>query len=539
MIELRDVKLKISDPPELLYKRAASMIGVRADEIADVRILRRSLDARKKPQLFYVYSLGVSLRDGARIPGRIRRTLHDFQQTEYRFFSAGREVLKERPVVVGAGPAGLFCAYLLAEAGYRPLILERGEAVEERRKSVEAFFRGSGLNTASNVQFGEGGAGTFSDGKLTTQVKDDSGRNRFVLETFVRFGAPEDILYEQKPHLGTDRLVDILTAMRREIGRLGGEYRFGTKVEEIETRGRNLDAVVLEDGEKIPAGCAAFAIGHSARDTFRMLHRNGLSLIPKPFAVGVRVEHPQEMIDLVQYGSPDSGLPPAAYRLTAKAGERGIYTFCMCPGGYVVNASSEEGRLCVNGMSYRDRASGNANSAVVAAVSPEQTERFLSEELGIRGCGPFFGMRFQEILEERAYSAAGGNVPVQLFRDFRDGSLSTGFGEVEPKICGKMAFGRVDRIFPEEIRRDLISGIESFGTHLTGYDRPDAIVSGVESRTSSPVRIPRDADFVSEIDGLYPCGEGAGYAGGIMSAAMDGMKTAEKIAGRFRPIDVS
>ena len=535
MIELHDIKLKWNDPRELLFARAAAILHVREEDITDLRILKRSLDARRKPELSYVYSVVLDVRKGVRVRTNKHNKIMFTQLEKYRIPESGTESLHERPVVVGAGPAGLFCAYLLAVRGYRPLILEQGERVEDREKRVEAFFRDGTLSKWSNVQFGEGGAGTFSDGKLTTSVRDESGRNGYILQTFVRFGAPEEILFDQKPHLGTDRLTGILSSIRHEIERLGGTYRFGCRVTDLESDASGIRCVIINDAERIDTGCAVFAIGHSSRETFRMLRKRGLYLEPKPFAVGVRAEHPQHMIDLSQYGLSDPHLPPAVYRLASRSGDRSVYTFCMCPGGYVVNASSEEGRLCVNGMSYYSRSSENANSAVVAAVRPEDAAAFCAL-FGRAADDPFSGLAFQELLEENAFQTARGAVPVQLYEDFAAGRNSAGFGEVKPLIRGAFEFGRVDRIFPDAIRTCLAEGIRMFGAKLKGYDRPDAVLSGVESRTSSPVRIRRGADLVSDVGGVYPCGEGAGYAGGIMSAAMDGMRTAEAIIRRFRPL---
>ena len=425
--------------------------------------------------------------------------------------------------------------------GYRPILLERGASMEERQKDVQDFWKTGKLNPESNVQFGEGGAGTFSDGKLNTLVHDTHNRGKEVLRLFVKYGAPESILYDAKPHIGTDILAKVVKNIREAIISMGGEVRFHTKVTGIRTK-RSIDfsdepalaMLHLEDtrtniGEDLLTDVAVLAIGHSARDTFGLLNLSDIKMEPKPFAVGVRVEHPQDMIDESQYGkdAPES-IPAAAYKLTAKTKEgRGVYTFCMCPGGYVVNASSEENRLAVNGMSYSGRNGKNANSAVIVTVSPEDFP-----EKGILG-----GLAFQRQLEDAAYAEGQGKIPVQLFGDFKKNVPSSSAGTISPQMKGAYSWGNVRSIFPEFIARCLEEGITEFGKKIPGYDRDDAVLSGVESRTSSPVRILRDETLQSSVKGLYPCGEGAGYAGGITSAAMDGLKVAEAVSQKYMAFD--
>ena len=483
-----------------------------------------------------MYTVDVSVKNENKIIKKIKdKNITIVQSKEYKLPESGIEILEHRPVVVGSGPAGLFCAYMLALKGYAPILIERGMPVEQRIKDVESFWNGSGLKKESNVQFGEGGAGTFSDGKLNTLVKDVYGRNTKVLEIFTEHGAPKDIMYVNKPHIGTDVLVDVVKNIREHIIKAGGDVLFHTKLIKIITDKQSVKGIIVEDttnGEhkEIMSNNVILAIGHSARDTFQMLFDSKISMEAKAFAVGVRVEHPQTMINLSQYGIDKSEyLQAAAYKLTEQLDNgRGVYTFCMCPGGYVVNASSEENRLAVNGMSYHDRAGKNANSAVIVTVTPDDYgyENALS------------GVEFQRRLEEKAYQAGKGKVPVQLFEDFCNNRISTKFGEIEPQIKGAYAFGNVREIFTEDIARSIENGIKAFDKKITGYARKDAVLAGVESRTSSPIRILRDETLQSSVKGLYPCGEGAGYAGGITSAAMDGIKVAEAIIKKYAPFDM-
>jgi uncharacterized FAD-dependent dehydrogenase len=431
------------------------------------------------------------------------------------------------PIVVGSGPAGLFCAYILALAGARPILLERGDEAAVRKERVDTFWRGGTLDPESNVQFGEGGAGTFSDGKLNTGVHDKSGRGMFVLETFVKMGAPGDILYDAKPHVGTDHLVRVVSSLREEIRKLGGNVRFRTRVEQLLIRDGRVTGVLTSSGERIESGAVVLAIGHSARDTFSMLASLRVPMERKPFAVGLRVEHPQELINRSQYGAdvvPAAG--PAPYKLTHRCADgRGVYSFCMCPGGYVVNASSEPGMLAINGMSNRAREGMNANSAIVVTVGPEDFHALCEEK---EAESVLSGMYFQRQLERRAFALRSGAVPVQRLADFRRGAEG-GIGSVSPQIMGSFAPANTRELFPEAIAASIDEGMHAFGRKIRGFDDDDALFSAVESRTSSPIRILRDAGGQSEIRGLYPCGEGAGYAGGITSAAIDGIRTAEKV----------
>ena len=528
MIKINQLKLPIEHKKEDLEKKVCKLLQISPNKLYGIEILKRSLDARKTP-LMYNYQLGVFADGEEKVVKKLKnKDISLGSLVKYRFPNIGEEPLTNRPVIIGAGPAGLFCAYMLAKAGFAPILLERGEAVEERQQKVDHFWKTGELDTQSNVQFGEGGAGTFSDGKLNTLVKDNHGRSRFVLKTFVEYGAKDDILYESKPHIGTDILIDVVRNMRNEIRNLGGEIRFCSQVTDICAEQGKIISLQVNHDEWLKTNTAVLAIGHSARDTFEMLLERKVPMRSKAFAVGVRMEHPQTLINENQYGKgyPES-LPAAAYKLTRKVSDdRGVYSFCMCPGGYVVNASSEEGMTAVNGMSYNARAGENANSAMIISVRPED---FGSEE-------PLAGVEFQRKLEKAAYRAGQGKIPVQLFEDFCKNEISTKLGEIRPNTKGEWTFGNVRSIFPEPLAAGLEEGIKGCENLIPGFARADALLLGVESRTSSPVRIERDnSTFESEIAGLYPCGEGAGYAGGIMSAAMDGIKVAEAIALKFKP----
>lgn len=525
MLRISQLKLPAEHTPDQLRKKLLRAAQIREQDLLGFTIRKRSLDARRKPELYYVYTIDFTVSHEASVLRKSGGRIQNIRETPYHAPEHGNCLLDASPVVIGSGPAGLFCAYLLAEEGYRPLVIERGAPVRERKADVERFWETGVLDPSSNVQFGEGGAGTFSDGKLNTLVKDPVGRNRFVLETFVRFGAPEEILWEQKPHIGTDILVHVVEAMRNRILDLGGEFRFHSQM--IDLRPDRKEIVVIEKGraEILPAGALVLALGHSARDTFQMLYEQGLEMESKAFAVGVRIEHPQSMIDEAMYGRRSRGaLPAAAYKLTEKLDNgRGVYTFCMCPGGYVVNASSEEGRLAVNGMSYHNRAGVNANSAVIVTVTKED---YGSDH-------PLAGVEFQRKLERRAWEEGQGCVPVQRFEDFCNDRTAEISRQILPQIKGSFRPGNVRRIFPEELADSLEQGIHGMGRKIRGFDQEDAVLSGVESRTSSPVRIVRGEDFTASLPWVYPCGEGAGYAGGITSAAMDGLKVAEAIIRRY------
>ena len=526
MIRITQLKLPVEHTPEQLKKKIAKTLKC-AEDTFSYEIVRQSLDARHKDDKKLVYTVDVKTAAEQKILRRVHNnSIMSINKKDYQFPLPGTEKLEHVPVIVGSGPAGLFCAWYLARAGYRPLVLERGQEAQKRKETVDRFWKDGVLDPDSNVQFGEGGAGTFSDGKLNTLVKDPNGRNHEVLKRFVEAGAPEEIVYQQKPHLGTDVLIGIVETMRHQIEEMGGSFRFETKVTDLCIENGHLTAVEVNNEEKIPADACVLALGHSARDTFDMLHRRGVYMEPKSFAVGLRMEHPQKMINYDLYGEEENEfLGAASYNVTHTCENgRGVYSFCMCPGGYVVNASSEQGMLAVNGMSYQARDSKNANSALIVTVTPED----FPEE------GPLGGIAFQRNLEKRAWEIGKGKIPVQLFGDYKLHQKSSAFGEIEPQMKGAHVFADVRSILPKEIGDSIEEGVLAFGKKLKGFDRNDAILSGVESRTSSPVRIVRNREGYSNIEGIYPCGEGAGYAGGITSAAMDGIKTAEFICEKFR-----
>lgn len=583
MIRINQLKMPLGHDRAGLLEKAARVLRVPSGEIEKLTIVKQSVDARKKPDIWYSYVVDVGIRQaGLQKEEKLVRRLKDrnvsvHRETPYRLPEPGTQPMASRPVIIGTGPAGLFCGLMLARKGYRPILLERGEDVDARTERVARFWETGQLDPSSNVQFGEGGAGTFSDGKLNTLVKDTFGRNREVLRILTEFGGDPSILYVNKPHIGTDVLSRIVKAIRREIEHLGGEVRFLSQVTDFVTDGYavtagdsvtdkgqgepgRIKALVINGSQVLETETVVLAIGHSARDTFETLLARGIPMEPKAFAVGLRVQHPQTLINESQYGMKECGeLGPASYKLTWKASdERGVYSFCMCPGGYVVNASSEPGRLAVNGMSYHDRAGENANSAIIVTVTPEdfggveaesgmeaesgaEAESGMEAESGTqRGCqGPvdaMAGIRFQRRLEEAAFCLGKGSIPVQLYGDFKEGRVSEGFGGVNPAFRGGYAFANLRELFPEPLSRAFVEGMEGFGTMIRGFDRPDAILAGIESRTSSPVRIPRDQGMESPVRGIFPCGEGAGYAGGITSAAMDGIKTAEEIIRRYSPL---
>lgn len=526
MIRLRQIKILVDDySDDILLDYCIKKLKISKNDVISYNVYKKSIDARKKPIIYYSFIVDLKVNNEKKILSRNKdKDILYVSDDEYiyRFEPSGNNKLLHRPIIVGCGPCGLICGYMLASYGYRPIIIEQGMDVDNRDKDILDFWNNGKLNIRSNVQFGEGGAGTFSDGKLNTLVKDKNNYQRKVFEIFVENGAPKEILYENKPHIGTDLLKNMVKNIRNKIISMGGEVRFNTKLTDIGISDNKINYIVVDDKERIDCDVLVLAIGHSARDTFYMLHDRNIKMENKPFAVGVRVEHSQDMINYNQYGS--NNLGSASYKLTyrAKSG-RGVYSFCMCPGGYVVNASSNNNMLCINGMSYYKRDSGNANSAIIVTINEDDY-----------GNNLFDGVKFQEELERKAYNIGSGNIPISMYRDYKNNTISSKFGSILPKIKGKYKFANINEIFPSYINESLKEGIDYFGTKIKGFNNDDTIIEGVESRTSSPVRIIRNDMGEANIDGIYPAGEGCGYAGGITTSSIDGIIIFEKILSKYR-----
>ncbi|WP_265945085.1 NAD(P)/FAD-dependent oxidoreductase [Dechloromonas sp. A34] len=540
MLRLTEVKLPLDHAPGAILSAICQRLGLVEGEVLEHSIYRRSFDARKKSAITLIYSLDVDVRDEAAVLERCKGDPHvkPTPDTTYKFVAQAPADLKSRPIVIGTGPCGLFAGLVLAQMGFRPIILERGKAVRERTKDTWGLWRQGKLNPDSNVQFGEGGAGTFSDGKLYSQIKDPQHHGRKVLEEFVKAGAPEEILFINKPHIGTFRLVSMVEKMRANIFELGGEVRFGAKVEEIEIErdaagNGQVRGVVLAGGERIAAEHVVLAVGHSARDTFQMLFDHGVYIEAKPFSIGVRIEHPQSLIDRARFG-PSAGHPllgAADYKLVHHcANGRTAYSFCMCPGGTVVAATSEPGRVVTNGMSQYSRAERNANSGIVVDISPE---------VDYPG-HPLAGIEFQRQWESAAFVAGGGTyaAPTQRVGDFLAGRPSVAPGGVDPSYTPGVHWTDLALCLPPFVIAALREALPAFDKQIRGFAMDDAVMTGVETRTSSPIRIKRGDDLQSiNTRGLYPAGEGAGYAGGILSAGVDGIKIAEAVArGMLKPL---
>ncbi len=523
MIRVRQIKLPILEE-EKLQEEVARKLRVKTHSIKKIIIKKRAIDAREKPNLYYSYVVDVLVDNEKDVLRRSHSTdILKSPNEEYVFPKMGEVILRSRPVIVGCGPSGLFCSYLLASLGYRPIVYERGEKIEMRIKSVEEFFKTGILNPLSNVQFGEGGAGTFSDGKLNTLVKDPRNLQKYIFQIFVENGAPREIMYEKNPHIGTDLLRVVIKNIRKKIEAMGGEFHFQSQLTDIKIENDRLSKIEINHEKWLDTDVLVLAIGHSARDTFRMLYEKKFIIDAKPFAVGFRISHPQKLINLSQYGQEEvKKLGPATYKLTYQTKEkRGVYTFCTCPGGYIINASSEKGRLAVNGMSNYKRDSKRINSAVIVTIGKKDF-----------GEGPLDGVKYQEKIEELAYKLGNGKIPIQRYQDFKK-NKKTDLIKGDLEIKGLYQFTNLRGILKEELNQSLIEGIEAFSKRIVGFNNYDAFLAGIESRTSSPIKVFRDEEFLSNYQGIYPCGEGCGYAGGITSAGMDGIRVAEAIIKKY------
>jgi len=543
MLRITEIKLPVENAQSLTHQadeiKAALVkrLEIPESDLVHFSIFKRGVDARKSHAILYVYSLDVEVKNEAKILAKFRKDPHikPSPDTEYKFVAQNTSPEKSRPVIVGFGPAGIFAALILAQSGFKPIVLERGKAVRERTKDTWGLWRKHVLNPESNVQFGEGGAGTFSDGKLYSQIKDPKHYGRKVIQEFVKAGAPEEIQYVSHPHIGTFRLVGMVEEIRNTIIALGGEIRFQSRVEDIELSqdkdGQNqVEAVILQNGERIATKHLILAVGHSARDTFEMIYRRGIYIEAKPFSVGFRIEHPQSLIDKARYGKSYSEdlltkLGAADYKLVhhAKNG-RAVYSFCMCPGGTVVAATSEPNRVVTNGMSQYSRNERNANAGIVVGITPEMDYPN----------HPLAGMELQRQLESHAFVLGGSDysAPGQLIGDFLANRPSTKFGQVQPSYTPGVHLTNLDTALPEYAISAIREAIPEFAKQIKGFDLADGVLTGVETRTSSPIRIKRDDDTLQSINtkGLFPCGEGAGYAGGILSAGVDGIRVAEAVA---------
>lgn len=489
-------------------------------DLIDYKILKKSLDARSKHEFAYIYEFGVTIKNEDKyLSHNKNKNITKYQKKAYSFPKCGNKILNNRPIVVGLGPAGLFASYFLAKKGYKPIIFERGKALEERIKDVENFWRLGILNQNSNVQFGEGGAGTFSDGKLNTQAKDKEGRISEVLKIFVECGAPEEILYEKNPHIGTDNLRLVVKNLREKIIEYGGVIHYNSTLEDIIIKNEKLDSIVV-NGKHFKSDVLILATGHSAKDTFNMLYERKVNITSKPFAIGIRIVHPQDLINKCQYPTFYPNLPSASYKLTHNASGRGVYSFCMCPGGFVVNASSADNTVLTNGMSNYLRDSGFANSAIIVTVNENDF-----------GHNPLDGLKYMENIEKRTFELTKGKIPIQRFKDYEKNIVSSNILDIQKFVKGSTKYIDINDIFPEYINSSLKEGINYFNSLIPGFN--EGIILAPETRTSSPVRILRSVNLESNISGIYPCGEGSGYAGGITTSAVDGIKVAEEIAKKY------
>ncbi len=521
MIRVNSLKIDaLLNQEDNIPKYIANKLKINPKDIKNYQIVKQSLDARNKNQIKYIYTVDIEVANEKQILKKNPNSCILAPKEIYTFPYHNKD-LPVRPIIVGSGPAGLMSALVLAEAGFKPIIIERGKDVDSRIKDVEHFWQTNELNENSNVQFGEGGAGTFSDGKLNTLTKDENYRAKKVMETFVKFGAPKEILYSYKPHIGTDILRTVIKNMRKYIISLGGEYHFNTQLTNIKINNNQLVSIEVNHEKYLPCNYLILALGHSSRDTFKMLYDHKLEINAKPFAVGLRIMHPQELINKSQYGEKYyKYLGEANYKLTHQSSNgHGVYTFCMCPGGYVINASSIEKHLAINGMSNYQRNSHTANSAIIVTID--------SKDFGNH---PLDGLKYQANLEKKAYNLANGQIPIQSLKDYYANKKSTTINSNILKIKGNYSLSNLNELLDNELNQAIKEAITSFNHKLKGFQSDDAILAGIESRTSSPIRIIRNDFFESNIKGIYPAGEGAGYAGGITTSAIDGIKVAEMVA---------
>ena len=520
MIKVRQIKVSIlNDTNEELIKKICKNVNIKKDDILDLKINKKSIDARDKENIYYIYEVIIEVNKENKI--KFSNDVLKYEEEKYTYSITGTKTMKERPIIIGSGPSGLFLGYMLSINGYNPIIIERGEKIEDRIKTVDKFFKEGILNNNSNIQFGEGGAGTFSDGKLNTLVKDK--REKKVFEIFKEFGAPEEIMYDSKPHIGTDILRNVIVNMRNKMIENGCTFKYNSTLTDLIIEDNKIKGIVINEKEKINCDVLVLAIGHSARDTFKMLNKNGINMISKPFAIGIRIQHPKDLINEAMYGKYGNILPTANYKLTYKAKDnRGVYSFCMCPGGFVVNCSSENDKLVINGMSNYKRDEKNSNTALIVTV-----------DVNDYGNNLFDGMKFQEKIEEKAYEIGSGKIPTQNYVDFKNNKVSSKLLN-EPSFKGDYKLSNINEILPDYICNDLIEAIEYFNTKIKGYNNDNSIISAPETRTSSPIRILRNENYETNIKGIYPIGEGSGYSGGITTSAMDGIRCFEKIISIYK-----
>ncbi len=524
MIRINNIKVNIDNNNQKHILKKVNELFNNKYQIDNYKIVKKSIDARNINNICYVYTLDINSDYEEDILNKYKFVNKTPQET-YNFKITGTNKLSNRPIIIGCGPSGLFLAYVLAENGYKPLIFERGDTIDKRVIKVEHFFETNELDKETNIQFGEGGAGTFSDGKLNTLKNDKNNRMKKVFKTFVECGADESIMYESHPHIGTDVLRKVIVNMRNKIISMGGEFHFNSKLTDIIVKDNKVNSIIINNTDTYKCDNLFLCVGHSARDVYYLLDKINVNMTNKPFAVGIRVMHKQELIDKSLYGKNYQKLPHANYKLTYNNNSRGIYSFCMCPGGYVINASSDPGHLVINGMSNFKRDSGCANSAIIVTVGPKDY-----------GNNLFDGLKYQENLEEKCFKACNGLIPVQNYNDYVKNIVSNKLS-FKPMILGKYDYYDLNKILPDYINDSLKSAFIDFDKKIKGFASSNPILLGIESRTSSPIRIVRNDDGETNISGIYPCGEGAGYAGGITTSAMDGIVEAEKFASKYMPFN--